>query len=581
MEKRLLLAVLLMGIVIMVTNILFPPPPPLEQVPGADTVGVAAPPAAPPAAQPPRPVVQAAPTAVLAIPDTVVVRSQRYEYAFSSHGAALLRARLLWYPSYTEPGSPVQVVPPGARGFLAHRLVIGSDTVDMRGAAFDVSATSVTVDSATGPQSVTFSYGHPTGFGMELTYTFQPDSYLIGIEGRVLGVAGASTLLTELGPGLQPHEAYDHHAQRELAIVSRTLNEVSRDRIAGIRRRVPIPGPLTWAGIKDKYFLVAVIAGDAPPLLGAVAREFPPHAHAYVSGRDTTVIAFPRATLTTALPVATDGTFAFQAYVGPQEYAQLTAVGYALEDVTPYGYRWLQPVIRPFAAFILYILNLLHNTLGIAYGWVLVLFGVMMRVVLWPLNAKAMRATMKNAAIAPRMQEIREKYKEDQEKQQAELVKLYKEEGFNPLAGCLPLLIPFPVLITLFFVFQNTIAFRGARFLWLPDLSLRDPLYLLPVFLMISMFGLQWISTKVGGMEQNPQMKMTMYFMPLAIGVIFFSLPSGLNLYYAATNVASIPQQLLIARERRRTEEERKKAEAAKRPPPRSAPPRKGKKSRG
>ena len=131
------------------------------------------------------------------------------------------------------------------------------------------------------------------------------------------------------------------------------------------------------------------------------------------------------------------------------------------------------------------------------------------------------------------MQEIREKYKDDPQKQQEAMMRLYKEHGFNPLGGCLPMLVPFPVLITLFFVFQNTIAFRGAEFLWLPDLSLRDPLYILPVFLVASMFGLQWVSAHLSGMEQNQQMKMMMYFMPLMMGVIFFTLPAGLNLYYA------------------------------------------------
>jgi YidC/Oxa1 family membrane protein insertase len=272
------------------------------------------------------------------------------------------------------------------------------------------------------------------------------------------------------------------------------------------------------------------------------------------------VVELPRVALTTALPVAADGSFAYEAYLGPQEYGRLASVGYDLEDATPYGYRWLQPVIRPFAAAIVSVLNFLHESLGLAYGWVLILFGVMMRVILWPLNARAMRSQMKNAAVAPRMQEIREKYKDNPQKQQEEMVRLYKEEGFNPMAGCLPMLIPFPVLITLFFVFQSTIGFRGAEFLWLPDLSLRDPLKILPVFLMVSMFALQYISTKMSGMEQNPQMKTMMYVMPLMIGVLFFNLPSGLNLYYAATNLASIPQQLMIAKERRKTQETEKAA---------------------
>ena len=569
MEKRLLLAVFLIGAVIMITSWLFPPPPAPEQVAGADSTAVATTPAAR------APVVAAAPLAApaesavaVAPADTVVVRSPLYEYAFSTRGAALLRASILRYPSYTQPGEPVQLVPAGTRDFLTHRLVIGGDTVDLRGAAFQASAPGLALDSASGSQSLRFLYSHPSGFGVELTYTFHPGTYAIDVAGRVAGVRGAATLLTEIGPGLSPHEAFDHHSERELALVTRTLDDADRERLSSLEGVYPVEGPLTWAGIKDKYFLAAVVAPDSGRLGGAVAREVRSVRQPFVDGGDTTFVTLPRARVTTEVPLAADGSFAYRAYVGPQEYEILAALGHEFEDVTPYGYRWLQPIIRPFAAFILWIVNGLHTSLGLAYGWVLVLFGVLMRVVLWPLNSKAMRAQLKNAHVAPLMQEIRTKYADNPEKQQQELVRLYKEEGFNPMAGCLPLLIPMPVLITLFFVFQNTIAFRGAEFLWLPDLSLRDPWYILPVFLVASMFALQWISTKLSGMEQNPQMKMMMYVMPLMIGVLFFTLPSGLNLYYAATNVASLPQQLLIARERRRHTEAQKAKTAKPEPVP-------------
>jgi YidC/Oxa1 family membrane protein insertase len=553
MEKRLILAVLLMGAVIMGTNLLFPPPPAPKPGARADSVAAAqARHAAPPAA----PVL--AGTAATAT-DTVAVRSSLYQYDFSTRGAALVRAELLRYPSYTQPGKTVQLVPPGTSDFLAHRLVVGRDTVDLRAVNFQASARSVTVDSAGGPKAVRFTYADPSGFGVELTYTFRPGAYVVGVQGKVTGVQGPATLLTDIGPGLAPHEAYDHHSERELALVTRVGTHVDRQRLDKISE-MAVDSPLVWAGIKDKYFLAAIVAGDTHPMLGAKVRPLPSVRQIFVTRGDTAVVELPRVALTTALPVAADGSFAYQAYLGPQEYGRLASVGYDLEDATPYGYRWLQPVIRPFAAAIVSVLNFLHESLGLAYGWVLILFGVMMRVILWPLNARAMRSQMKNAAVAPRMQEIREKYKDNPQKQQEEMVRLYKEEGFNPMAGCLPMLIPFPVLITLFFVFQSTIGFRGAEFLWLPDLSLRDPLKILPVFLMVSMFALQYISTKMSGMEQNPQMKTMMYVMPLMIGVLFFNLPSGLNLYYAATNLASIPQQLMIARERRKTQETEKAA---------------------
>ena len=174
--------------------------------------------------------------------------------------------------------------------------------------------------------------------------------------------------------------------------------------------------------------------------------------------------------------------------------------------------------------------------------------------VLWPLNQKAMRSQLKNMSAAPLMEEIKRKYKDDPQKMQQETLKLYKEQGINPLAGCVPLLIPWPMLIALFFVFQNTIQLRGESFLWLSDLSAPDPFYILPVFLAVSLFIVQFISMKSSMATANPQMKMMMYILPIMMLVIFWRLASGLNLYYASFNLAMIPQQMLIARERRKAQ---------------------------
>jgi YidC/Oxa1 family membrane protein insertase len=118
------------------------------------------------------------------------------------------------------------------------------------------------------------------------------------------------------------------------------------------------------------------------------------------------------------------------------------------------------------------------------------------------------------------------------------------------MGGCLPMLLPMPVLITLFFVFQSTIEFRGESFLWLTDLSQKDPLYILPILLGVTMFIQQWLSMR--GSPPNPQMQMMMWFMPAFMSFIFLNFASGLNLYYAAQNVASFPQQLQLIKERKK-----------------------------
>jgi YidC/Oxa1 family membrane protein insertase len=146
------------------------------------------------------------------------------------------------------------------------------------------------------------------------------------------------------------------------------------------------------------------------------------------------------------------------------------------------------------------------------------------------------------------MKEMQAKYKDQPEKLQKETFKLYKEHNVNPLGGCWPMLLPFPVLIALFFVFQNTIELRGVSFLWLPDLAQADPLYIIPLLMGLSMFAV----SKVGqmGMEPNPQMKTMLYVMPVMMTVLFARFASGLNLYYTVQNLVSVPQQWLLAKER-------------------------------
>jgi YidC/Oxa1 family membrane protein insertase len=159
-----------------------------------------------------------------------------------------------------------------------------------------------------------------------------------------------------------------------------------------------------------------------------------------------------------------------------------------------------------------------------------------------------MRASIRMQALQPEMQRIQEKFKDDPQRMQKEVMGLYKREGVNPFSGCWPMLLPWPVLLALFFVLSNSIELRGQAFLWLPDLALKDPLYIIPVVMGLSMFAV----SKVGmiGVPPNPQTKMMLYFLPVMMTVMFVNFASGLNLYYAVQNIVSIPQQWLLAQER-------------------------------
>ena len=563
--RRLVLFLVASAVVLFGWQLLFPPPDPGIRPAGADSA--AAPPSATPA---PGGIARSvAPVAGGTAPERMVtVRSPLYEYRFSTRGASLNAATLLRFESYVQRDGSVQLVPRSARDVLARRVVVGRDTFDFRNVTFTPSAPGLDLTQPGAPRTLTFTSSNPGPVRAEVTYTFRPDGYVVDVQGRFTGLpAGGAQLVTELGTGLAPHDDKDHGSSGELAFVGWDRDKIRRTPIRKVQWPDTIAGPLVWAGIKDRYFLLALI-NPGQGRFGSVLME-PARDVKYAQGRDTLVSSRARGRVVQPLPA--DGTFALQAYLGPQEHDRLAAVGHELEEVNPYGYRWLRPVVRPIAAVVLWALKGMHDGLGLAYGWVLILMGIIVRLATWPLNARAMRAQMKNMAVQPllqaRIKEAQQKYPGDPQRVNQEMMRAYSELGVSPfsmMSGCLPLLIPMPVLITLFFVFQGAIEFRGTSFAWLPDLSLQDPLYILPVFLMVSMFGLQYVSTKLSGMEQNEQMRMMMYTMPLVMGFVFFVMPAGLNLYYASTNVASLPQQILIANERRRATEKQKAEDEAK-----------------
>src|SRR3989442_12235015 len=161
-----------------------------------------------------------------------------------------------------------------------------------------------------------------------------------------------------------------------------------------------------------------------------------------------------------------------------------------------------------------------------------------------------MESSIRMQAVAPLLKQIQDRYKNEPERLQREMMKLYKEHNVNPFGGCLPMLLPMPVLFALFFVFANTIEFRGVPFLWLPDLSRPDPYYIIPIVMGLSMFVL----AKVGqiGMPPNAQTKMMLNFMPSFLTLLFLNFASGLNLYYAVTNIFGIPPRKCTPRRRQR-----------------------------
>ena len=553
MDKRFFLALFLSLVVIAVTQLLFPPvKPPQTAQNGRDSAARNASSTAPAVASSTvssssrRDSVSAALPVATAMTDTTrvaaettLVQTPKAIYRFTNLGAAPTSVVIRDYNSRSS-NSQVDLGIPGA-SMLAYRLLGPGDTADLSRVPFALTRRR----GADGSEVLDYS-ASVRSYNVSITYTVPVDttaSYVMHVAGRVTG--GAPTyLITELPKTLRPTEADTVADHRSLAYSFKP----QRDRAGSVLfgsldpgEKTLETGPLSWVAIKNKYFVFGVLA----PTNGTQFSEV-----TLTGGARTTKVA------TTASAAVVDeirnGTFAFDVYAGPQESGRLSRMGRDFDHVNPYGWRFLQGVVHPIASKVIQALLWMHNRLNLSYGWVLIILGVLVRLALWPLNQSTMRSSLKMQELQPKLAAAQKKYKDPVQQREA-IMKVYHDAGVSPFAGltgCLPALLPMPILFALFFVFQNTIEFRGVPFLWLHDISVKDPFYVLPLLMGVSMYVLSWIGMRTA--PPNPQAKMMGYMFPLMMTVVLLNMASGLNLYYTAQNIAALPQQWMLARERAR-----------------------------
>ncbi len=555
MDKKLLIALLLTAVVVAVTPILFPTPKRASTASGT-TRGVARSDSTQAAVTPsstPRQVADS-PTARVMSGDSAVavtlspgnsvvakvteVSTARSTYQFSNIGAAPVSIVMKDYKNLSAVKGLVNLKLRD-RALLRYSLVIAGDTIPLDRVAFDVSEQ----PAASGDRVLTYRTV-VKGVGVAFSYDLTPDRYVTHISGRLENAPPATFLLIDLPSGLPVTEA---DTLSDLRTLSYSFKQV-RSNARGVpfgkldpgEKRLEA-GPLGWAAVRNKYFVVGLVNPE-----GSTFDEM-----TLTGGPRTTKLATNASAVVVKSVKA--GTFAFDLYAGPQQADQLLAMGRDFDHVNPYGWSILQPVVNPIAAVCIRLLLWIHDHLKLSYGWVLILFGVFIRVALWPLNQSAMRSSLKMQEIQPKLAEVQKKYKDKPEQQREAMMKVYKEAGASPftaLSGCLPMLIPMPVLFALFFVFQNTIEFRGVPFLWLTDISVKDHFYILPVLMGISMYLMSWMGLR--NAPPNPQAKMMSYMFPVMMTFVLANMASGLNLYYTAQNIAALPQQWLLAKERQK-----------------------------
>ena len=243
-------------------------------------------------------------------------------------------------------------------------------------------------------------------------------------------------------------------------------------------------------------------------------------------------------------------------YLGPLDYSSIENLGVGLEEKI-LGWQWLSSVSWLVYSIMVMLYGLIPN-----YGVVVVLFAILIKLVTYPLMAKQLRSSKKMQEISPLMNQIKIKYKNNPTLQQQKMAALFQENKINPLAGCLPLLIQMPVLMSVFMVFRNTIAFRGESFfLWINDLSAADTLFVvggipvnvLPFLMSFSMYYTMKLSSATqpagGDPAQEATQQMMKYMFPGMMFFLFYAFPSGLNLYYLCFNIMQILQQKIINNE--------------------------------
>ncbi len=233
------------------------------------------------------------------------------------------------------------------------------------------------------------------------------------------------------------------------------------------------------------------------------------------------------------------GSIGGRVYVGPKLQKELAKLYPGLELTSDYG------IFTIFAKPLFWMLDKIHAVVG-NWGWAIIILTLLIKLAFYKLSETSYRSMAKMKKVAPKLQAIKERYPDDKQRQQQAMMELYKTEKINPLGGCLPILIQIPVFIALFWVLQESVELRQAPWiLWIKDLSLKDPYYILPLLMGASMY----LQNKLNPPQPDPMMQKVMMTMPIVFTFFFAFFPSGLVLYWVVNNILSIAQQWYITRQ--------------------------------
>lgn len=487
-----------------------------------------------------------------------VIESDLYRVTFTNRGAQVKSWILKKFDNDAENG-PLDLVnsTEAAKFGLPLSLWTYDENLKIRlnSALYVTSARSEGHTTLTAPADVTFEYADGDlavrkVFHFDRTYVLKLETSVIYKGAEVFSApAWPSGFGDQLTPAAYAASRIDYHSdastERTAIFFPTYVVRLAQKNISGGNT---LRGPLEWAGTGDQYFAAVFIPSD-------------PNAAAMVTLREPTQVAQKQGANETSkvdvLGAAVGnlhGTTNERMFVGPKELAVLDAISIPtihndnadLRGLVDFG--WWGILARPLFLW----LKWTYNNIVPNWGWAIVLQTLIITIALLPLRITQMKSMLKMQRVAPQIKSIQEKYKKyslrDPRKaaMNEEIAALYKKEGVNPAGGCLPLLIQFPFLIAYYRMLGVALDLRHAHWLWIRDLSARDPYFILPILMVVSMFAMQRMTPQAGMDPQ--QQKMMNWMMPLFMGFIFFNLQAGLNLYYAETNLISMAQQSIMNR---------------------------------
>jgi len=550
-ERRLLLAVALSLLVLTAYSLLFAPAsPPSAPAPSPTAVAAAAPARAPAPAAGPAEAPEAKAPATAQADDRerrVEVQADDYAVAFTNRGARLVSWTLSRYRDAR--GRPEEMTPTQGAGVRPLDVETGDAAVDarLREALFKPTADTVTVSGAE-PHALRFAFSDGE-VEAEKTLVFRA-SGLVAVDVKVKQNGREVPRRLLWGPGVgnpspEEREVQGYQEPRGVAFSAGAVEHLEAAKLPPSGRPLSSVG---WVGVESHYFAAIFVA----PAGGAAAEVRPQASPAKPDEKPSVA------------PVAAidaSGPEPVQLFVGAKDHQALAKLGHRLERVVPVG-DWIGPIVVVLMSLLRWVQSHVGN-----WGWSIVVLTVLINLAMAPFRHYSIVNGLKMAKLSPEMKAIQERYRKvplmdpRRQKMQEEVAALYAKHGMSMgsqmMVGCLPLLLTMPFLFAFYRVLTVSIELRGAPFLWISDLAQKDPLFLTPVLMGVSMFVMQ----KMTPSTMDPAQQRIMMLMPLMLAGMFLWAPAGLNLYWLTSNLWSILQQgvsmkllhpaLALAREKR------------------------------